>query len=71
MKKEKAWKEKTSGPWATINNGYYLDTLGKILPNHEQYKLCICEGNLALKFFILEGVFRDLRTSFAEKKHSP
>ena len=59
------------GKEKTTNNWYYLNTLGKMLPSHEQCKLCICEGNLALKFFILEGVFRDLRTSFAEKKHSP
>ena len=32
----------------TINNWYYLNTLGKMLPNHEQCKLCICEGNWPL-----------------------
>ena len=55
--KEKTWKEKTSRPWATTNKWYYLNTLGKMLPNHEQCKLCICEGNSALDFFTLEGAF--------------
>ena len=30
------------GKEKTTNNWYYLNTLGKMLPSHEQWKLCIC-----------------------------
>ena len=71
VRRERTWKEKTSRPWETINNWYYLNNLGKMLPDHEQCILCICEGNLVLRFFTLEGVFKSLRVALTESNHPP
>ena len=42
VRREKTWNERTSRPWAITNNWYYLNYLGKMLPDHKLCKLCIC-----------------------------
>ena len=59
------------GKEKTINNWYYLYTLGKMLPSHDQCKLFICECNLALDFITLERDFWNLMNSFTEMSYSP